>query len=1049
MKPIGDHQVPSFKVESRGTCITYASPRSGAAAHDFLAHTLQEGDAHKCRTILICQQNCEAERLKSELAERDVKSILLLTHDPMARQVLLLWSKGYIHQALILCDDMLEYLGGVEANLVIHTTLPELNTFEERMKWLSGLKVKAEMMVITPRHEEDNKKEGKDEVELPLKDIKPVVKVAPPNSKKTHETKETMPNSTTATISKNDEEHRMSLSVRDTMEKRLESTNPETSNSLEKLQLDQLSLEVKNTDLAMDESSLAAGKPNAPGDAHLNAEHPTGASEAEFQKLKAWKLRNASKDMALPPPPSLPIEKPPGLELPDTTTSDLGVVDDTTSLDSITTVQDYPASPAVEPSSAAGQLFYNYGVLTWSRHLVVPCYDLGGAPEISTAIRQAMFQLGVAKFRARAVQRFAWPHVSSGKSAIVVGNMQIGKTWSYLPTVCQSSHKELQCRPADGHGPSCIFVCPNQSQGKPIGRWMATMFRSLGSEVAFEDVVTLWDKSHVADIVCRLSRPVGILLTSVDSLLELLGHHTRNSPIFDAQAVKCIALDNLNDMIRLLPDATMKLLKRLPEMIKLTQGQTKCNVFVSGRIWHTDLMVQRILPLMPPDVLILFEDALEASVYGGVQLDIKVVEGEVKIEHLMRLIERRNRFVEERAVVVCSSSTEVRHLRRKLNAMGGVNVQTIVSSACYSKWSTAGLLLITDEVVPKLRCGKITLLIHYSLDTSWMRFKHRFVLFYENLRLQAPRSVGQSVIFVKSTDVDSIWMLSDFLLKHELPRPIHLLDIISQRRLTEPQQPRGQLKLCRQLTAFGDCLRHTCSYRHVLWQHEVLPPKHYPTAGQIRFSVLTCNSPATLSVRLSDQFPTVVNFLNVPMTQLGKDVQRHYEVEENRRRHPNPVPGERAVVKNLNRYERADIVNVENNGKVAVQLLDTSTEVVSSNASQVYICDELFKEQPREAMEVRITGLEPQSLDRLWPEDVRNMVRKQFFNRRQNNRSRQFHAVIQATIQQTIFVRDVHDEEGNDLSSFVTNRFRAHHEQRCLDKLTAMVQSAREFPPSS
>ncbi|XP_039500024.1 putative ATP-dependent RNA helicase SoYb [Drosophila santomea] len=1043
---MADHQVPSFNVEFRGTSITYASPTSGAASLDFLAHTLRARNAHTLRTILICQQNCEAERLKLELAERDCNTVLLPTHDPMARQVLLLWSKGYIHQALILCDDMLEHLEGVEAHLVVHTTLPELNKFEERMEWLSRSAVKAEMLVITTREEEEeNKKGGKRreaelEVQqrLPAKDIKPVVKVDPLNPKHSHETQNNMP------PTENDKEQQISLGMEDT-----------SSKALEKLQPHQASFDVKNTELAVDESSPAAARPDPPGDAHLNAAQPSKASDSEFlELLKAWKLRNAAKDMDSPTAPSVPTEEPSCPELPDTTTSDVRVVDDTASLDSFQTVEDSAASLAVEPFSAAGTTVYNYGVLAWSRHLVVPCYDLGGAPDISTNIGQAMHQLGVAKSRARAVQRFAWPHVSSGKSVIVVGNMQIGKTWSYLPTVCQRSHKELQCRPADGHGPSCIFVCPSQSQGKQIGRWMSTMLRSLGSEVVFEEVVTHWDKSQVADIVCRLSRPVGILLTSVDLLFELLStHHSRNAPIFDAQAVKCIALDNLNDMVRLLPDLTMKLLKRLPEVLKLTQSQsqsqTNCNLYVSGRIWHTDLMVQRILPLMRDNVLILFDDALEASVYGGVQLDTQLVQEDQKIEQLKRLIERRQP-AEQRAVVVCSSAAEVLQLRRKLDAMG-LNAETCVSEACYAnvaQWrqqSTVGPLLVTDDVVPRLRCGQLTLLVHYSLATSWMRFKQRFSLFYENLKAPALHAGGQSVIFVQATDVDSIWILSDFLLKHELPRPIHLLAILSQRRLAQPQHP-GRLKLCRQLTAFGDCLRHSCKYRHVMWQHEVPPPAHYPTAGPIRFSVLACNSPASLSVRLGDHFPTVVNFLNVPMTQLGQQVQRHYEVEEHRRRHPNPVPGERAVVKNINRYERADVVSVENNGKVVVQLLDTSTELVSYMASQLYACDAIFKDQPREAMEVRITGLEPQSLDRLWPEDVRNVVRKQFFSRRQNKRNRQFYAVVQATIQQTIFVRDVHDDEGNDLRSFVTSRFRAHEDERCLDKLTAMVQSSRDFP---
>nr|AGL81430.1 female sterile (1) Yb [Drosophila melanogaster] len=1044
MEPIGDLQVPSFMVVSGGTTFTYASPKSGAASLDFLAHTLRKREANTEKTILICQQNFEAERLKFELAERDVNTILLPPHGAMVGQVLLLWSKGYINQALILCDGMLEHLGVVEANLVIHTTLPELNKFEERLKWLSISARNAEMLVITPCDEE-NEKEGKGETEPEIVQQRMPLKVDALNSMQLYEIKENTPPTssedykaeadvllsaaTPATIPNDNKEQEINLSVEDATEKLL------------------ASFELGSTDsAAVDESSPAAAKFNAPVYSPFVTENPTKSLDAEFQELvKSFKVQNVFKNMNLPPPPSVSIEEP----VSSASASDYRHQIDTTSLDSIRTVKDSPASLAVVPFSAVGITYNNYGVLGWSRHAVVPCYGLTEAPDISTIIRRAMQQMGVARSRARAVQRFAWPHVSLGKSVLVVGNLQIGKTWSYLPTVCQRSHEDLQRRPDVGRGPTCIFVCPNQGQGKQIERWMSTLLCLLGSASGFEDVVTHWDKTQLVDIVRRLKKPVGILLTSVDLLLQLLNHNPVGS-IFDAQAVKCIALDNLNDMVRVLPNDTMKLLQRLPEMFQLTQN--KCQLLVSGRIWHTDLMVQHILPLMP-DVLVLFDDALEASVYGGVQLDVRVVADEPeKIEHLKALIAERRNFANEPAVMVCSNSTEVLLLRRSLQAIG-VNAHICVSEACYSnvaEWlrqSPSGLLLVTDDVVPRLKCGKIPLLIHYSFASMWARFKNRFSLFYANLKSPTTRPVGQSVVFAKPTDVENIWKLCDFYMKHKLPRPGHLLGILSQRRLEEQElhQPTSR-SLCHQMAAFGDCLRHKCMYRHVMWRDEVLPPDHYPKNGLIRFLVLVCYSPAALAVRLSDQFPTAIRFLNFPMSDLGERVQRHYELEANRHMHPNPVPGEMAVVKNINRYERVHIVSVESNAMVLVQLLDTSTECFSYKTSQLYSCVEIFKDSPREAMDLRILGLQPESLDRIWPDDARNLVRKDFFRRTHNKRNRQFHAVVQSAIHRTIFVRNIYDDEGNDLLSFVINRFRSHQDECCQLKLDAMVMSSKDCP---
>jgi len=806
---------------------------------------------------------------------------------------------------------MLNFLEGFEVNFVIHTTLPPLKKFEERLEWFSKSEMKAEMLVITAQSEENKisgnnaqaemgetpknevngnpKMEGKSvpDLQLPLpnksfRDIKPVVKMDPKYLqnlsekeieifKSSNEGKEQMEafaksvfypsgpisgikdfNSPVALeripkslddIQLNDNKNQSSSKVDDFMEKFLKLGYVESQNTgTPKFDQGPNSFKVdENMSIMLPRCSPSKGESPpqySPAEdlSVLSTKYPTEASEVELQSLlMACRLQSAPQDLEpVPPPPIAPIGESPSLEL----LPDLCGIDDTNSLDSYQTVEDSPVDPSEGALTAGGTTAYNYGVLAWSRHLVAPCYDLGGLSGISNTTRNAIHQLGVDKSRAKAVQRFAWPHVSSGKPVIVVGNLQTGKTWCYLPTFCQRSHKELQRRPVDGHGPTSIFVCSNQSQGNQIGRWIDSLLRSLDNEVALEGVVTCWDKDNVADIACRLSQPVGILLTSVHMLLQLLSHHSKKSPIFDVRAVKFIALDNLNDMVRLLPDVTMKVLKRLPEMFDFAQN--KCQLFVSGRNWLNDLMVQRILPLMP-DVLILFDDALEASIYGGVELDTRIVPEEQKIKHLVAVIRDTNR-TDERTVVVCSTASEVLHIRQKLGKMG-MDVQICISEANYAQvnqWrrkSPACLLLVTDDVVSKLRCGSITLLIHYSWDTSWMRFKNRFSLFYGNYMAIPQRERGQSVVFARETDVDSIWLISNFLLEHGLPRPTRLLDIVAQHRLAEPLNT-AMLKLCRQLTAYGDCLRYTCRYRHLLWRPEVLPPDHYPTEGEIRFTVL-------------------------------------------------------------------------------------------------------------------------------------------------------------------------------------------------------------------
>ncbi|XP_017119563.1 putative ATP-dependent RNA helicase SoYb [Drosophila elegans] len=1031
MKPLQNVEVPSFTVESHGSTFTYASPKSGEASMDFLAHTIGGKDPSKSRIILICQQNSESERLKSELAIRNVNTIRLSADDPMAHQLLLLWSKGYIQQALILCDGMLKFLEGIEVHFVIHATLPPLEKFEERLAMLSKSEIKTEMLVITGHNEMYNTNSGNDinnfgpenainvvvnqpklenkaltSQNMLFEDIKPLVSAEPTHLRLLH------------------------------LKKRVSSTDPKGLETPVKVS------DLQKTEKASKPSFGIADIRGALKDLRELVETiPTPLDSIELEdKEQHWSSIGSANSGSS----SSAIDQ----SMTDTDP------DESTSLESHGSGEDPPLARA---SSPAAGVRHHFGVLACSRHLLCPCYSMSGVPDMSMAVCQAMHKLGLLDERARGVQRFAWPHVASGKSLMVVGNMQTGKTWCYLPTLCQRSHADLQRRPADdqGFGPTSIVVCASAAQGSKIEHWVRQLLGSLASETdvegleGVEGVVALWEKGSVTEIACRLCQPVGILVTSADLLLQLLTqHHSKRAPIFDARALKYLALDNLHDMVRLLPVITIKLLKRLPQLFDFGQG--RCQLVVSGRNWHGGQVMDRLLPLMT-DVLILFEDPLEASVSRGLRLDAQLVQASQKCAHLVGLIRGTN-LAEQRVIVVCSDRAEVLELQHKL---GQMNVEAL--SCCLAaeglsqvaRWrgqSRTSLLLVTDDVVPKLKCGPIDLLVHYSWASSWMRFKQRFTLFYENYKATQSAQLGhRSVVLVQETgDVDSIWLLADFMLKHLLPRPSHLLDILAHRRLADQSNAQAP-RLCRQLTAFGDCLRHRCSYRHVLGPQELLPPDHYPGESKIRFTVTACNSPANLAVRLSDRFPTTTYFLGFPMSQLSEQVQRHYEVDANRVIHPNPMPGEKAVVRNLNRYERVLILDVEKekNDKVVARLLDSSVEILTFKASQLYICEETFKDQPGEAMEVRILGLEPANLERIWGEDERQLVRSQFFSRTSNKRGRLFTAHVQFAIHETIFVDNVYDNEGNDLLGFIKGRFNFYQENRCLGKLKKIVQVTR------
>lgn len=87
-------EVPSFKTESYGLPITFASPRSHEAFLAHMAATIQTKDLGTCRILILCQQNSEAQRVKSEMGMRNINTMLLNEDPQMTPHMVRLWSEG-------------------------------------------------------------------------------------------------------------------------------------------------------------------------------------------------------------------------------------------------------------------------------------------------------------------------------------------------------------------------------------------------------------------------------------------------------------------------------------------------------------------------------------------------------------------------------------------------------------------------------------------------------------------------------------------------------------------------------------------------------------------------------------------------------------------------------------------------------------------------------------------------------------------------------------------------------------------------------------------
>nr|XP_043068863.1 uncharacterized protein LOC108129712 [Drosophila bipectinata] len=699
-----------------------------------------------------------------------------------------------------------------------------------------------------------------------------------------------------------------------------------------------------------------------------------------------------------------------------------------------------------------------YGVYVMVEPALKPCYEIHDIYGFGAVTIEAMRQHAIGRNRAYGMQRFAWPHIVTGNPLIIVGHELTGKTMSYLPQIYSVALNEMSVRSANDPGPTAIIIVYSQVQGRQIATWIEQLMKATcqnGNRLDSQMLVTLYERGNLPQIAYEMNRRVGILLITANMMLKLKKCHSSATPILRAETVKCVALDNFGELIRIQPVTTEKLVTWLKRNYCFN-GRTEnpCQLMVTGRVWDDKVHPKILRYLAKP--LIIFEDALEATACMDVKIELRVVPDNADTT-LIQMLGEIN-LKESRTVVVCQSQYEAIRLRKEILKanMGAI--------ACYQEntgmplvvhWRTsndATVLIVTDDIMPKIRSGVVDIVIHYNAATTWVRFKARFGLFYDSY-VAKRNPPGKSYVLVRRTETDYIWLLCDFMLKHQYPRPSNWMQILFESRLKEEEKNGLVLNVgvCRQVSSYGDCFRRKCRYRHYRWVGE----KANVAVGDIRvgdtiqFHVLTCNSPSMMAIRLNDgRFPVSANYNRTSLTRMRKYLQLNYEDEKLHVKHQNPKPGDIVVVKNMNRYERVLVISIDaNNKKVEVRLIDSGIEHLTYNPSQLLVCDPAFLEEPHEAIELHIIGLEPISMERIWAEDLTQMVREQFFPRWQRlPECNNYSAQVKLIIDDAIYVTTVDPLEGEDLRSFVMNRFDVNLDPKGLNKLRNMVDRSIPNP---
>ncbi|XP_032588002.2 putative ATP-dependent RNA helicase SoYb isoform X2 [Drosophila mojavensis] len=931
---------------------TYVTPSSEDAGLDFLATCLRTKDFNTVRIVVVCELENQAAKVLKELGKRSIGCLLVNVASKAIDSGILLWNDGLLNSVLVVCDAMLKHLskiGNIKVNFLVHYTQTLPHIFQKRLQLLIPQPAEGTKVLVIKRKIENLVQQKTGEQKNETLDAQ----------------KQTIPTAGTAQNIQNSSENISSMSI--TL-----NTSSELDEMLPMGPIPNSEIQKVDVPTELDETHSTDPKilPLAP------------IPSSEIQKVDApTELDEThSTDPKMVPIPNSEIQEVDApAELDETHSIAKNKIEEVNAL-SVSGAKDSDGvnvkkASNNQQSSKAQNRPYSYttfGIFTWSRTEQISCYSANDVPEFSPYMKEALRRQNIGQMRAKRVQRFAWRHAASGGSMCIIGNERIGKTWSYLPTLCQHIILKTPPRILDNtdRGPSCIIVCVNENEGDEIAQLCMGLLGP--TRLDFVQVVKALSRNCIEEVAETMRKPCGILIATVDNLVKLYMLNGKTKSIFNPAALKCVAFDGIDSIWRGGRTHCQKIIYWILTVLRFEKGHSQ--LFVVGRLWIDSFMKPLMREL--PDILLVFEDALEAAMFAGINFDFivsKNYNGEIQ------KILAEKQMMKKRVVLACSGNIDVSALSKLLNTK---SIDNLVieqfdqkTNQLYKDWCKSHMsrvLVVAEDAIDKLRGGRIDFLVHYGYS-NWPFFKAQFSIFYNNYLCGIEKFHGISVVVMRPSEFEQAWLFCDFMLKHSRHPPESFLTILNECRIySDTSESRSDFPLCRMLKSYGNCIRHLCFFRHFLWDHETKPLDDAPTKGTIKFYVISSVNPAQTAVRLIEK-ATARYYMNTPLSYFGDKLRLHYESMLSHPRCTKPLINDVYVLKIHNLYQRVGITRIESADRIEVKQLDSGVEFYIVKQNELLICYEKFKDEPCEAYDLRITGLAPFNMERIWPDDAKKL----------------------------------------------------------------------------
>ncbi|XP_037937655.1 putative ATP-dependent RNA helicase TDRD12 isoform X2 [Teleopsis dalmanni] len=573
-------------------------------------------------------------------------------------------------------------------------------------------------------------------------------------------------------------------------------------------------------------------------------------------------------------------------------------------------------------------------------------------------------------------QSYAWPHLLRGNSICIINSPKTGKTWCYLPAICQLIRYRIETgRVLSSLGPLAIVLLSKSSDIEMICKYFNILLQTTNLKSICVPCFGARDHSAVK---MQLLNGCGILVTTPASLKCLLEDHQK-AALFDSNRLCHFVVDGIDEMINNSNNDVEFVVKKVLSIAKKEVLQ----IVITSCVWTHQLIS---LLKRSNEMLLLFGDLFEAAFYAKTNITMKLHSSEMKIKSILKYLESNSSSV-NRTLIVCDSEEDVEYVANSLKNCGciaigfnknsSINILNLVSE-WISMNSYSQVLVCTDITLSELsKLQNVQTLIHYSLPSTWVAFTNRFATMLKSFHNFIEGSFARtsfeketrSLILLDENTKEEIVRLVEIMQMHGCNISTEILNVteLTLKEIHKSRNYYGQ-QICPILLECGMCAKSNCSYRHYLNQYDKMDA--VPIFGDLRIVVLKVYSPTHFVARLlehrsntAEDWQQVCRSSEVSLFLMQLDY--YYQNEENLVTHNSPQINDICIYKIANNFHRAKVIGTHKTlskdrakNKVTIKLIDIGT-TTTLYSNMLYVCDDKFKDFPAQAIDIRLLNIAP------------------------------------------------------------------------------------------